>query len=92
MPPAMYIMIGDTMGKAIGYVLIKCEKDAVEKVYKVVVKQKNVEDVYAINGEYDILAKVTAKSPTEIPRVILQIRKIPGVAATKTHTVVSLEA
>ncbi len=80
------------MSESFGYVLIKCERDAVEKVYKEVLKHRNVLEAYGINGEYDILAKISANTPTDIPKVVLALRRIPGVAATKTHTVVSLEA
>ncbi len=80
------------MNGGLGYILIKCEKEAIKKVYNRVIELKVVIDVYAINGDYDILAKVRAKSATEIPGIVLKIRKIAGVTATKTLTVVNLEA
>lgn len=80
------------MKQGMGYVLIKCEKDAVEKVYHEVEKVSEVKEVYGVNGEYDVLAKVVTSSPSDVPRVVLEIRRIPGVRATKTFTVVNLEA
>ena len=80
------------MAMGMGYILVKCEKDVISKVYKEIEKVTEVKDIYAVNGEYDILAKIVTLSPSEIPRVVLKIRKIPGVHATKTLTVVSLEA
>ncbi len=80
------------MNTGIGYILIKCEKDGIESVYKEVEKVKEIKDIYAVNGEYDILAKIITNSPAEVPRVVLKIRKIPGIMATKTLTVVNLEA
>ncbi|NPA74933.1 MAG: Lrp/AsnC family transcriptional regulator [Euryarchaeota archaeon] len=80
------------MSSGLGYVLIKCKKDGVEDVYRKVVAHEGVVEAYGVNGEYDILAKISAGSPTEIPRIVLQLRKIPGIVATKTLTVVNLEA
>ncbi len=80
------------MKAGMGYILIKCEKDAVEYVYHEVEKVEEVKDIYVVNGEYDILAKIITSSPREVPHVVLKIRRIPGVRATKTLTVVSLEA
>ncbi len=80
------------MSTGMGYVLIKCERDTIEQVYHEVEKVPEVKDVYGVNGEYDVIAKVVTPSPSEVPRVVLKIRRIPGVRATKTLTVVNLEA
>lgn len=72
--------------------LIKCEKDAVENVYREVENVEEVGEVYVVNGEYDVLAKIVTSSPSDVPRAVLKLRRIPGVRATKTFTVVNLEA
>ncbi len=78
--------------KGIGFVLVKCEKEAIKAVYSEISNIPSVEYVYGVNGEYDILVKLVTESPSDVPRIVLKLRKIHGVRATKTLTVVNLEA
>ena len=84
-----YLLIGNMKG--MGYVLVKCKKDGVEKVYKEMEKLEEVRDIYAISGEYDIIAKIKVADISKIPNAVLKIRFIDGVVSTKTFTVVNLE-
>ncbi len=77
--------------KGAGYVLVKCRKERVEEVYKEMEKLEEVKDIYAINGEYDIIAKIEVSDISKVPNAVLKIRSVDGVLATKTFTVVNLE-
>ena len=77
--------------KGMGYVLVKCKKDMVEKVYKHMEKLDEVKDIYVVDGDYDIIAKIVMNNISDIPEGVLRIRKIDGVVATKTFTVVNIE-
>ncbi len=78
--------------KGIGFVLIKCEKEKIKDVYNEVTANGNVEYAYGVDGDYDIIAKIVTSSPSDVPRAVLNLRKIEGIRSTKTLTVVNLEA
>ena len=74
-----------------GYVLVKCKKESIREVYREMEKLEEVKDIYVVNGEYDIIAKIETKSITEVPSAVLKIRFLDGVIATKTFTIVNIE-
>lgn len=52
-----------------------------------ILKHVNVDHVYEVTGEYDIVVIARASSTSEINRIIDFIRSIPGVAGTYTMIV-----
>ncbi|MET1125106.1 MAG: Lrp/AsnC ligand binding domain-containing protein [Archaeoglobaceae archaeon] len=72
---------------AIGFVLIKVFPGKERKVYDELVSMKEVEELYPLFGEYDLIAKVVVRSLEELSDVVVnKIRKIEGVVETKTLT------
>ncbi|WP_410545798.1 homocitrate synthase [Acidianus sp.] len=67
---------------------IKCDSN----VYTTAVTRKisvipGVKEVMEISGDYDILAKIEAKDPTELNNIIESIRSVKGVSSTLTSLV-----
>ncbi len=70
---------------ATGFVLISVEPGAERQVYREVIKVKEVVDVHLLFGEYDLIARIEADDYDAIGEIVVNsMRKIPGVAATKT--------
>ncbi len=69
----------------IGYVLINVETSKEDEVLREILQIPEVIEAHPLFGEYDIIAKVSAKDVKEFSQVVLKkIRKIDGVVSTKT--------
>ena len=72
---------------AIGFVLIKVMPRMESSVYEKLVKLSEVEELYPLFGEYDLIAKINVKDFEELSDVVVnKIRSIDGVIETKTLT------
>ncbi len=73
------------------YVLINTKPGAEEKVYSDLASMANVEEIYTLFGEYDIIVKVEAKDyPVLESFIVSKIRNIAGIVDTKTLMVIKL--
>ncbi|AAB89844.1 MULTISPECIES: Lrp/AsnC ligand binding domain-containing protein [Archaeoglobus] len=72
---------------ALGFVLIKVSPGKERKVYDALAALDEVEELYPLFGEYDLIAKVVVRSFEELSDVVVnKIRSIDGVIETKTLT------
>lgn len=72
----------------IAYVLVKVGAGAEAKVFEALMKIKCVEEVNVVYGEFDLIAKVNARSMDELRDVVVnQIRGVRGVERTETAIV-----
>ena len=72
---------------AIGFVLIKVMPRKERAVYEKLAKLGEVEELYPLFGEYDLIAKINVKDFEELSDVVVnKIRSIDGVIETKTLT------
>ncbi|MEM0089040.1 MAG: Lrp/AsnC ligand binding domain-containing protein [Archaeoglobaceae archaeon] len=72
---------------ALGFVLIKVAPGKEKRVYDRIASLKEVEELYPLFGEYDLIAKVVVKDFEELSEVVVnKIRSIEGVVETKTLT------
>jgi DNA-binding Lrp family transcriptional regulator len=73
------------------YVLINTKPGAEEKVYSDLASMANVEEIYTLFGEYDIIVKVEAKDyPVLENFIVSKIRNIGAIIDTKTLMVIKL--
>ncbi len=72
---------------ALGFVLIKVSPGKEKKVYDRLARLKEVEELYPLFGEYDLIAKVVVRDFEELSEVVVEkIRGTDGVIETKTLT------
>ncbi|MFN3383922.1 MAG: Lrp/AsnC ligand binding domain-containing protein [Archaeoglobaceae archaeon] len=72
---------------ALGFVLIKIAPGKEKRVYDRIAGLKEVEELYPLFGEYDLIAKIVVKDFEELSEVVVnKIRSIEGVVETKTLT------
>ncbi len=72
---------------ALGFVLIKVFPGKEREVYDKLISLKEVEELYPLFGEYDLIAKVVVRSLEELSDVVVnKIRTTDGVVETKTLT------
>lgn len=72
---------------ALGFVLIKIAPGREKKVYDRIASIKEVEELYPLFGEYDLIAKIVVKDFEELSDIVVnKIRTIEGVLETKTLT------
>ncbi len=72
---------------ALGFVLIKVAPGKEKKVYDKIASIKEVEELYPLFGEYDLIAKIVVKDFEELSNIVVNnIRTIEGVVETKTLT------
>lgn len=72
---------------ALGFVLIKIAPGKERKVYDRIASIKEVEELYPLFGEYDLIAKIVVKDFEELSDIVVnKIRTIEGVLETKTLT------
>lgn len=72
---------------ALGFVLIKIAPGKEKKVYDRIASIKEVEELYPLFGEYDLIAKIVVKDFEELSDIVVnKIRTIEGVVETKTLT------
>ena len=72
---------------AIGFVLIKAAPGYEHEVYNKLSKVKEINELYPLFGEYDLIAKIKAGDFEKLGQIIInKIRSIEGVIDTKTLT------
>jgi len=59
------------------------------EVAKIIQTIPNIETIYEVTGEYDIITVITGSSVTEVNECIEKIRRIEGI--TKTNTMIVLK-
>ena len=76
---------------ALAFVLLSTVATKEHEVYDMLTKVGEISELYPLFGEYDFIAKIEAKSEDDIGNVVVnRIRRLEGVADTKTLTVVRL--
>jgi len=76
---------------ALAFVLLSTTAAKEHEVYDMLIKVGEISEVYPLFGEYDFIAKIETKSEDDIGNVVVnRIRRLEGVADTKTLTVVKL--
>jgi DNA-binding Lrp family transcriptional regulator len=69
----------------LAYVLVSLKKKAEAEVYDDLKAIKEVKVVHMLFGEWDLIAKIDAKSPDALSTIVLEkIRTIPEVEMTST--------
>ncbi|WP_290596421.1 MULTISPECIES: Lrp/AsnC ligand binding domain-containing protein [unclassified Archaeoglobus] len=72
---------------ALGFVLIKVSPGKERRVYDTLAGLEEVEELYPLFGEYDLIAKIVVRDFEELSDVVVnKIRSIDGVVETKTLT------
>ncbi len=72
---------------ALGFVLVKVFPGKEREVYDKLARLKEVEELYPLFGEYDLISKVVVRDFEELSEVVVKkIRAIDGVVETKTLT------
>ena len=72
---------------AVGFVLISTMTAKEHEVYTELLKVREITEVHPLFGEYDLIARIEAKYFDELGKIVLnKIRKVEGVADTKTLT------
>ncbi|MCD6494352.1 MAG: Lrp/AsnC ligand binding domain-containing protein [Archaeoglobaceae archaeon] len=72
---------------ALGFVLIKVAPRKEKEVYSRLASLEEVEELYPLFGEYDLIAKIVVKDFEELSEVVVKkIRALDGVLETKTLT------
>ncbi len=72
----------------IAYVLIKTAAGAESKVFEALLKIDGIEEVNVVYGEFDLIAKINARSMDELRDVVVKrIRGVGGVERTETAIV-----
>ena len=71
------------------FCLIQTKPGKESHVYKEIAKIPSVGEVYALFGEYDILAEIITEKPgsDEVAKIVTgKIRKVKGIVDTVTYT------
>jgi DNA-binding Lrp family transcriptional regulator len=72
---------------ALGFVLIKVSPGKEKSVYDKLATLKEIEELYPLFGEYDLIAKIVVRDFEELSDVVVnKVRTIDGVIETKTLT------
>lgn len=69
----------------IGFILIQTDADKEDKVLGILKTMDEIDEAFFLFGEYDIIAKITARDFKEISNIVLKkIRSQDGVLETET--------
>lgn len=72
---------------AVGFVLINVAPGMERKVFDTMIKWDEIQELYPLFGEYDLIAKISAPDYETLSDIVVQkIRTIKGVTETKTLT------
>lgn len=72
---------------AVGFVLINVTAGKERDVFERLVKEKEIQEIHPLFGEYDLIAKVTVNDFDQLSDIVFnRIRKMNGVVETKTLT------
>ena len=71
----------------IGFVLINVSPGTEKKVYDTMMKCDEIQELYPLFGDYDLIAKVQASDYEGLSEIVInKIRALKGVIETKTLT------
>jgi DNA-binding Lrp family transcriptional regulator len=71
---------------------LRVDISQVESIATLVLHENNVEDVFVVTGEFDILVKVRFPTYGEFQKYLLsKLSKIPGVKDSKTMMVIGIK-
>ncbi|AGK61554.1 transcriptional regulator, AsnC family [Archaeoglobus sulfaticallidus PM70-1] len=72
---------------ALGFVLVKISPKKEKEVYEKLAELEEIEELYPLFGEYDLIAKIVVRDFEELSDVVVnKIRSLDGVIETKTLT------
>ena len=72
---------------ALGFILISTEAGRDREVYDQLVKVPEITEMMPLFGEFDLIAKIEAKSFDELGQVVTEkVRSVAGVTDTRTLT------
>jgi len=72
---------------ALGFVLVKISPRKEKEVYEKLANLEEIEELYPLFGEYDLIAKIVVRDFEELSDVVVKkIRSLDGVLETKTLT------
>jgi DNA-binding Lrp family transcriptional regulator len=72
---------------ALGFVLVKISPKKEKEVYEKLANLEEIEELYPLFGEYDLIAKIVVRDFEELSDVVVKkIRALDGVLETKTLT------
>jgi len=72
---------------AIGFVLINISPGMEKKVFDTMIRWDEIQELYPLFGEYDLIAKIQAKNYEELSEIVVnKIRTMEGITETKTLT------
>ena len=79
-----------TLGRLLAFVDIFVESPALDEVVKALCRLPNVEEVYEVTGEFDVVSLVSASDIEEFRDFLKnKILKIPGIKSTITSIVLN---
>ena len=69
----------------VGFVLINVAPGVEKKVYDIMIKWNEIQELYPLFGDYDLIAKIQATDYENLSDIVVhKIRAIKGVTDTKT--------
>ena len=72
---------------AVGFVLINVAPGAEKKVFDTMIKWDEIQELYPLFGDYDLIAKIQAPDYEALSDIVVnKIRALKGVTETKTLT------
>jgi DNA-binding Lrp family transcriptional regulator len=72
---------------ALGFVLVKISPKKEKEVYEKLANLEEIEELYPLFGEYDLIAKIVVRDFEELSDIVVKkIRSLDGVLETKTLT------
>ncbi len=72
---------------AIGFVLINVAPGSEKKVFDMMIKWDEIQELHPLFGDYDLIAKIQAPDYESLSDIVVnKIRTIKGVTETKTLT------
>lgn len=81
----------EVWGKEVyGFVLINVTPGALEDVAKHLIKNENIDAVYEIHGQNDLIVKIWTSNLDEMRELMLRIREIPNVRSTELTTILKV--
>ena len=81
------VKIGEVEGAEAITLLATSPSSPTQEVYKRIKEIPNVETIYEVTGEYDIVAVITGMNVVEVNDCIEKIRKVKGIRKTNTMIV-----
>ena len=67
------------------WMCIRVEGNAIKQIVRRLLSEPGVIAVYDTNGRWDLLAELSAPSPTELSELLNRIREYKGIGGTETN-------